>query len=180
MRAADVVVINKVAGAPEGAVDTILALKADLNPGAGLLTSDLVLNMEPEIDLAGKRVLVVEDGPTVTHGGMSHGAGLVAAREANPAEIIDPAPFAVGSIAGVYRDNPHLGPVLPAMGYAPQQRAELAETIAASGADLVINGSPADVASLLELTIPSVRVRYRWQAREGEDLLARVMALLTN
>jgi predicted GTPase len=127
--------------------------------------------------IRGKRVLVVEDGPTVTHGGMSYGAGWVAAKKYAAAEIIDPAPFAIGSIRETCEKFPHLQQVLPAMGYSEQQRAELKATIEASAVDVVINASPANLSQLLELSLPVAQVRYRFVIRSGIDLLARVCAL---
>lgn len=179
-RAADILVINKVAGASPADIEKILALKNRLNPDAELVLSDLEVSLaEPDLVL-GKRVLVVEDGPTVTHGGMAYGAGWVAAQKYLVAEIIDPRLHAAGSIAETFAANPHLRLVLPAMGYSEEQRSELKSTIEASGADVVINASPANIASLLELSLPVVQVRYRFTMRQGVDLLARTKGLLAD
>ena len=177
-RAADIVVINKVDQASPVDIETITALKAAINPGAELLTADLEVSVEDPDLIEGKRVLIVEDGPTVTHGGMGYGAGWVAARKYGAAEVIDPRAAAVGGIRDTYLAHPQLLAVLPAMGYSQQQRLELKTTIEASGAELVLNASPANIATLLDLTLPAVQVRYRFVAREGVDLLARVRALL--
>jgi len=178
-RAADILVINKVAQARLEDIDTILALRADLNPGAALVQSDLEVTVETPERLRGARTLIVEDGPTVTHGGMPWGAGWVAARKYGAGEIVDPRPHARGSIEATYAANPHLRQVLPAMGYSKAQRAELKATIEASGAELVLNASPADIGRLLDLKLPVVPVRYRFAVREGADIVARVRGMLS-
>ncbi len=173
-RCADILVINKVSGARAEDVAAIMGLHAKLNPDARVLQADLEVSVDQPQQLKGRRVLIVEDGPTVTHGGMGYGAGWVAARQYGVAEIIDPRPFAVGSIAETLERFTHLRQVLPAMGYSAAQVAELKATIEASGADVVLNGSPSDVGTLLQLALPVVRVRYRFTPREGADLLAEV------
>jgi predicted GTPase len=178
-RAADILVINKVANADPADIDKILTLKSRLNPLAELVKSDLEVSVEnPEL-IRGKRVLIVEDGPSVTHGGMPYGAGWVAAEKYEVGEIIDPAPWAVGSIRETLAANSHLRRVLPAMGYSQEQRSELKATIEASAADVVINASPASLAELLDLSLPVVQVRYRFVVREGVDLVSRVAGLLS-
>jgi predicted GTPase len=177
-RAADILVVNKVAQATPDAVQAILQLKEQLNPGAVLIQSDLLVEADRPEALAGRRVLVIEDGPTVTHGGMAYGAGFVAALQHGAAALVDPRPHAVGSIAATFTANPHLERVLPAMGYSAQQREELLATIAASGAEVVVDASPADLARLLGVELPVVRVSYRWVQRSGPELAARVRALL--
>ena len=178
-RAADILVINKVATASSADIETIIALKSRLNPGAELLHSDLEVSVEEAHKIRGKRVLIVEDGPTVTHGGMAYGAGWVAAGKYGAGEILDPEPFSVGSIRETFAANPHLRQVLPAMGYSEEQRAELKATIEVSGADVVINASPANITELLELSLPVVQVRYAFVPRKGVDIFSRVAALLT-
>jgi len=140
--------------------------------------SDLEVSIDQPGLVEGKRVLIVEDGPTVTHGGMPYGAGWVAAQQYEIAEVVDPRPHAVGSIRATFDSNTHLETVLPAMGYSEQQREELAATIEASGAEVVLNASPADIESLLDLSLPVARVAYRWVPREGADIMARVRSLL--
>ncbi len=159
-------------------IDLILALREQLNPAAQVLRADLEVSVEQPEQVAGRRVLIVEDGPTLTHGGMSHGAGWVAAQKYGAAEIVDPRASAVGSILDTLTRYPHLEPVLPAMGYSETQREELKRTIENSGAELVVNGSPADIAGLLQLSLPVVRVRYRFVPGEGVDLLGAVSAML--
>ena len=177
-RSADILVINKVAAAREEDIGTILALKEGLNPDADLVLSDLEVSVENPAQIRDKRVLVVEDGPTVTHGGMAYGAGMVAANKYGVADVIDPRPFAVGTLVDTFAANPHLQQVLPAMGYSIEQRGELKATIEASGADVVLNASPADIAGLLDLSLPVAQVGYRFAMRQGVDMVARIRALL--
>lgn len=178
LRAADILVINKVSSASAEDIARVLALRDELNPGAAVVQADLEVSVDEPAQLAGRRVLVVEDGPTVTHGGMTYGAGWVAAGQYGVGEIVDPRPAAVGSIRETLDRYPDLRRVLPAMGYSAGQRAELKATIEASGAEVVLNGSPSDIATLLGLSLPVVRVRYRFVPRTGADLLAAVTALL--
>jgi predicted GTPase len=121
--------------------------------------------------LVGRRVLVIEDGPTITHGGMPFGAGTVAAHHAGVTEFVDPRPVAVGSIAQVFETYPHIGPVLPAMGYGDEQLADLRATIEASGCDVVVNGSPFRLARLLDLDVEVRDAVYRY-ADAGAPTLA--------
>jgi len=144
---------------------------------ATVVTADSVVTLDPGPSLEGKRVLVVEDGPTLTHGGMSFGAGTVAARQEGAAELVDPRPCAKGTIAGVFAANPHLGAVLPAMGYSAQMLEDLGATIEAVGADVVVTGTPIDLARLLPTSSPVRRARY--EIREvGRPTLADALAPL--
>ena len=174
LRGADILVINKVSGADEEDIAKILALKAALNPAAQVMRSDLAVTVDQPELLQGKRVLVVEDGPSVTHGGMSYGAGWVAAQQYAPDMVVDPAPHAVGSIRETLDTFRHLYRVLPAMGYSQEQRAELKATIENSDAQVVINASPADIAALLDLSIPVAKVSYQFAPVAGADILAIV------
>ena len=178
-RAADIVVINKTGQASPADIEAVRALKADINPAADLLTADLEVSVAEPDRVRGRRVLIVEDGPTVTHGGMGYGAGWVAAHKYGAGEVVDPRTCAVGSLRDAYSEHPQLLAVLPAMGYSDNQRRELKATIENSGAELVLNASPANIADLLELSLPTVQVRYRFVPGEGADLLARVRALLS-
>ncbi len=160
---ADAFVINKVDTAlPEN----ILIVRENLrkmNPSAPIVEAASPIFVDNPMDILGKRVLVVEDGPTLTHGEMAIGAGWVAARRFGASEIIDPRPFAVGTIAATYEKYPTTGDVLPAMGYGDGQMRELEETINRSNADLVIIGTPIDLGRILDLNKPSQRVRYELQ-----------------
>jgi predicted GTPase len=168
--AADVAIINKVAQARPESLAEIRRRVQQCNPRAIVLTSSLAVEVDrPEL-IAGRRVLVVEDGPTLTHGGMAYGAGTIAARQYGAAEIIDPRPGAVGSVAQTLDEYAHLKKVLPALGYSPRQRQELAQTINNSGAEAVVDGSPARLDRLLGLALPVVRVRYRFQQVDGPPL----------
>ncbi len=178
LRAAHIVVISKVGMARPEDVAIVEANVRSANPSAPILHVDLRVRAEPEGAIAGRRVLVVEDGPTVTHGGMSFGAGTVAAREGGAAELIDPRPFAVGTIAEAFTHSPHLGAVLPALGYSEAQRRELAETIIRAAPDLVVDGSPAGVVEMLGLALPCVRARYTVEQVRGPALHALVEARL--
>jgi predicted GTPase len=180
LRGADMLVINKVSGASEQDVDRIRLLRDQLNPNAEIVTADLEVSVEKPELLGGRRVLVVEDGPSVTHGGMGYGAGWVAAQRYAPDTIVDPRGSAVGSVKETLENFEQLRDVLPAMGYSDSQRSELKESIETSGAEVVLNGSPADIASLLGLKLPVIQVRYRFVPREGADLLARVRSLLAS
>ena len=173
-RAADILVLSKVAQAAPDGLQTILELKAALNPAAATIQGDLEVTVPEPEELTGARVLIVEDGPTVTHGGMPYGAGWVAARQCHVAEIVDPRPHAVGSIAETFAANPHLQQVLPAIGYSEAQRDELRQTIEACGAEIVINASPADISPLLRPGTRVVPVGYRWVQWSGPDLLHEV------
>jgi carbamate kinase len=179
-RMADVLVINK---AGQVAADRLAALRSNLrslNPRAEIVMADLAVELAADDSerIRGRRVLVVEDGPTLTHGGMSFGAGTLAARRAGAAELIDPRAAAVGSIAEAYREFPHLGPVLPALGYSEQQRVELAETIDRCGAEVVVDASPCRLERLITMSRPVVRVGYRFEQLDGPDLLATVLQAL--
>jgi predicted GTPase len=160
---ADVVVINKVDSADAQAVLQVRRNIAAVNPRATVIEAASPIFVERPEQVRGKRVLVIEDGPTVTHGEMGYGAAWVAAQRFGAAEIIDPRPFARGSIAAVYQKYPTIGRVLPAMGYGKQQMKELQDTINRSDADLVLIGTPIDLGRLLKINKPSQRVRYDLQ-----------------
>jgi predicted GTPase len=173
LRMADVCVVNKVDSAPPGGVDAVLASICEANPRARIVLAASPFEVEDDgAAIAGKRVLAVEDGPTLTHGEMGYGAAVLAARAHRAAELVDPRPFAVGSIADTFEAHPHLGAVLPATGYGRAQMEELRETIARSGADLVLVGTPIDLRRLIELDKPALRVSYRLQEVGPETLAA--------
>jgi predicted GTPase len=162
-RTADVFVINKVDTAAHEDVLAVHANLRKLQPDAVILEGASPLFVDDPGAIRGKRVLVVEDGPTLTHGEMAYGAGWVAARRFGAAEIVDPRPFAVGSIKETYAKYPTTGDVLPAMGYGDEQMKELEQTINNADVDLVIIGTPIDLGRLLTIDKPSQRVRYELQ-----------------
>ena len=161
-RQADVVVVNKAATAGDDAVANAIEHVRAVNPSAAIIRAESRVQLDDPKAVRDKRILVVDDGPTLTHGGMSHGAGYVAAVAAGASEILDPRPFAVPNIASVFERFPHLGHVLPAMGYSEEQRLALRQTIEASHAECVVAGTPIDLASVLGLEIPVVRARYAY------------------
>ena len=160
LRMADVVVINKVDSAEAHNVEQVLENIEAVNPMATVIFAKSPPKLEDGRDLVGKRVLVVEDGPTLTHGEMPFGAGLVAARNAGAAKIVDPRPYAVGSIKETLDKWPQLTNVLPAMGYSDGQLGELATTINAAECDVVVSGTPIDLGRLIPSRRPIRRVRY--------------------
>jgi predicted GTPase len=169
VRIADVVIINKVQTADR---ENILRVKENcrrLNPRARIMEAASTITIDAAGDLRGKRALVVEDGPTVTHGGMAFGAGLIAAED-HGALIVDPRPVAVGSIAETFRHYPHLTKVLPAMGYTPEQVRELEATINNADCDVVITGTPIDLHRVLKVDKPIVRARYEMMEIGRPDL----------
>lgn len=163
LRMADVVVLNKIDTADRAGIEAELDAVRSVNPDAAVVMAASPTTVEDPSLVRGKRVLVVEDGPTLTHGGMTYGAGTVAARQLGAAELIDPRPFAVGEIKATFDAYPDIGVLLPAMGYSEQQLDDLATTINASGADTVVIGTPIDLRRVLELEPPAVRVRYDLQ-----------------
>jgi len=174
LRAADVVVINKIETADGEDVDTVRNNVASANPGATVIEAASPIFVEDPNAIRGKRVLVVEDGPTLTHGEMSYGAGVVAARRFGAAEIVDPRPYAVGSILETYEKYPTTGDVLPAMGYGQEQVGELEQTIDNTPCDLVIVATPIDLRRVVTIGKPSQRVRYEMQ-EVGRPNLADVL-----
>lgn len=173
-RTADVIVINKVDTANPEAIIQVRDSLNKLNPSAVVIEAASPLFVDDPAAIQGKRVLVVEDGPTLTHGEMAYGAGWVAARRFGAAEIIDPRPFAVGSIQATFAKYPTTGNVLPAMGYGAQQTSELEETINKTDADLVIIGTPIDLSRVLKIDKPFQRVRYELQ-EIGQPTLAEIL-----
>ena len=174
VRTADVLVLNKIDSADLADVETARSIARDLNPGATIVEAASPLFVDDGAQILGKRVLVVEDGPTLTHGEMAYGAAWVAARKYGAAEIIDPRPYAVGSIKETFEKYPTTGDVLPAMGYGEEQTRELAETIDKVPADLVLIGSPIDLRRLIEIKKPAQRVRYELQ-EIGEPTLEDIL-----
>ena len=160
LRIADVAVINKIDSAPPAGIEAVKANIAKLNPTAAVISADSEIHVTSPETIKGKRVLVIEDGPTLTHGDMKIGAGVVAAERFGAAEIVDPRPYAVGSLAKTYESYPHLGAVLPAMGYGDQQIQDLAQTIENTPCDSVIVATPIDLGRLIDISKPNTRVSY--------------------
>jgi predicted GTPase len=180
-RRADILVISKAGSAEPGALEGIRERAAELNPDAPLCTADLEIQVDKPDRLQGQRVLVIEDGPTVTHGGMSFGAGSVAAKRAG-ATPVDPGPYAVGTIRDTFEAYPHMGRILPAMGYSEAQREALAETInaccKAENVSCIVDASPARLDLMLHLDVPLARVVYRFRQIDGPALDQLVRKLL--
>ena len=157
---ADVLVINKVNTADAAAVAGLRAAAAEFNHNAMLVETASTITLDDPAAVAGKRALVIEDGPTVTHGGMGYGAGAIAAREHGAVELVDPRPYAVGSIDDTLKAYPHLSEVLPAMGYSAGQLADLQATVAAADCDVVVVATPIDLSRLIDIPHPTVRASY--------------------
>jgi predicted GTPase len=177
LRMADAAVINKIDSARPEDVETVRRNVAAANPRARVVLAASPITVENSEAIRGRRVLVVEDGPTLTHGGMSYGAGFLAAQRYGAAEIVDPRPHAVGSLAETFRRYPHTGPVLPAMGYGPRQIEETAATIAATPCDMVLVATPVNLARVMDIARPSLRVRYELE-EIGRPHLGDVLAPL--
>jgi predicted GTPase len=179
LRRADVVVINKVDTADKEDIETVRQNVSKTNPSAAIVEAACQVSViEPEL-VKGRRVLVVEDGPTLTHGEMKYGAGVVAARHFGAEELVCPKPFAVGSIRSTYEKYPHMSNLLPAMGYSETQRRELQETINRVPCDLVLVATPIDLARVIEINKPTLRVRYEVKelSRPGlAEFLSRIEA----
>jgi len=170
VRRADVVVINKVSTATAEGLAEVRENVADLNPSAIVVEADSPITVDDPEAIGGKKVLVIEDGPTLTHGGMAYGAGAVAARQHGAAELVDPRPYAVGSIAETFAKYPQTEYVLPAMGYGDEQVRELEATVKATPCDLVLIGTPIDLRRLIEFDKPAMRVTYDLAERGKPDL----------
>ena len=175
LRMADVCVVNKVDSATREGIDAVLASIHAHATEARIVLAASPFQIEGDADdILGKRVLAIEDGPTLTHGEMTYGAAVLAARQHGASELLDPRPFAVGLIARTFEDYPEVGPLLPAMGYGKQQMDDLRETIARSDADLVLIGTPIDLRRLIEIDKPALRVTYRLQEL-GEPTLRALL-----
>jgi predicted GTPase len=175
LRMGDVIVINKVDTAEPANVDRVEATARALNPRAVIIRAESPVTVDDPAAIEGKRVLVIEDGPTLTHGEMTYGAGVVAARAHGASEIVDPRPYASGSLTRVYDRYP-VGPVLPAMGYSEEQIDELERTIDSAPVDVVVIATPVDLAKVADIRKPSVRVRYELSEAAGSPTIAEVLA----
>jgi predicted GTPase len=177
-RMADAIVINKVDSATPEQVEEVERSAAELNPDAMVIRARSPVTLEDGADLRGKRVLVIEDGPTLTHGEMLYGAGVVAAKQQGAAEIVDPRELAVGSMKDIYAKY-RIGPVLPAMGYSDEQLGEFESMINAAPADVVVIATPIDLRKLVSIDKPAFRAFYELEEAEGsptiEDALRPVL-----
>jgi predicted GTPase len=178
LRMADVVVVAKSDAAQPEAVARVTDAARAANPRATIVRGASPIRLDDPEAVRGKRVLVVEDGPTTTHGGMPYGAGYRAATEAGAATVVHPRPYAAAEIAALYAEYPHLGPVLPAMGYTAAQLDSLARSINAAPADVVVAGTPIDLAALAPLNKPVVRARYEYADVESPGLAGVVEKFL--
>jgi predicted GTPase len=170
LRMADVIVVAKVNSAADADIQGVIGAARAINPAAPIVRVASLVTTDDPSRIRGRRALVVEDGPTVTHGGMAYGAGYVAATQGHAAAIVDPRSAAVGEIAAVYAQYPHIGAVLPAMGYHASQLAALRDTINQADADVVVVATPCDLAALIAINKPVVRVHYEL-AEMGEPRL---------
>jgi predicted GTPase len=175
LRMADVIVVTKVDSAPADALAAVMRNARRANPRAPLLRAALEIRLDDPAAVRGRRALVVEDGPTLTHGGMAHGAGLIAAQRAGAAAIVDPRACAAPQIMHVFAQYPHIGPVLPALGYSREQLEALRLTIEAADAEVIVAATPVDLASLLRLRAPVARVRYEYRDLDAPGL-AQIVA----
>ena len=163
IRRADVLIINKVNTAEKENIELVRKNVLKINPNAKIIEGVSTVTVEDKNKISGKKVLVIEDGPTVTHGSMPYGAGMIAAKDAGVSEIVDPRTFAVGSIVDTFDKYTHLTNVLPAMGYGKKQMNELEKTINNSDVDVVVSGTPIDITRVINPKKPIVRVRYGWR-----------------
>jgi len=175
---ADIAVINKVDSADPQDVERLKQTIARHNPRARIILADSIVSAENGESMQGKRVLVVEDGPTLTHGNMTFGAGVIAARRYGAAEMVDPRPYLVGSLRDTFEAYPKIGKVLPAMGYGDQQVKDLEATIEACDCDLVVSATPIDLTRLVKIQKPILRVRYDYQDNSKPTLGDSVMEML--
>ncbi len=162
LRMADIILVTKANSASDADIQQVTETAQHINPTAIIARSASPVQLDQPELVRGKRVLVVEDGPTITHGGMPYGAGYVAATQAQAAEIVDPRAVAVDDIATIYARYPHIGSVLPAVGYHASQLAALRDTINAADVDVIVSGTPCDLAALIEIDKPLVRARYEF------------------
>lgn len=178
LRMADVVLVAKSQSVPDDTVRQSIDRIRRINPDAAIIRGASPVTLDDPDLVKGRRALVVDDGPTITHGGMPYGAGYVAATEAGAAEIIDPREAALGEIADVYRTYPHIGTVLPAVGYGASEVEALRKTIEAAAPDIVVSGTPCDLSALIDLSVPIVRARYSYAEVDSPGLEDRVVEFL--
>ncbi|MHC4942347.1 MAG: cyclic 2,3-diphosphoglycerate synthase [Planctomycetota bacterium] len=176
----NLIIINKMDQAKTEDVESILANLKNVNPKAAVVKADSPLTVADPSQIKDKRVLVVEDGPTLTHGGMKIGAGTVAARQHGAKELVDPRPYLVGTLKETFQKYPDIGTLLPAMGYGDEQCADLQATIDKCDCDVVVIGTPIDLGRIIKIGKPSVRVLYELAERDGnqmEDLVKKAIGM---
>lgn len=178
LRMADIVLVGKANSASDADIQRVTESAHAINPDAPIIRTASKVRLDHPEQVRGKRVLVVEDGPTITHGDMPYGAGFVAATQAQPAEIVDPRRFATAELAEVYRHYPHIGKVLPAVGYHPAQMRALQQTLNAADADIVVSATPCDLAALIEIDKAVVRARYEFAETCEPGLTGSILAFL--
>ncbi|HIP57190.1 MAG TPA: GTPase [Ignisphaera aggregans] len=169
VRMANAIIITKVSQARAEDVETIVKNVREINPKAHIIKADMEIHVDKPELISGKRVVVIEDSPTVTHGGLPYGAGYVAAKKYG-AEIVDPKPYAVGIIKRMFEEYKHIGPVLPSTGYTPDQLRDLEETLRRIDCDVIVLGTPADIAKLIRIDKPVVRVSFELKIVEGPTI----------
>jgi len=169
VRLANAIIITKISQARREDVELIVNNVRKINPSAKICKADMEVTVDKPSLIEGKRVVVIEDSPSVTHGGLPYGAGYVAAKKYG-AEVIDPRPYAVGIIKRMYEEYPHMGPVLPSTGYTPEQLRDLAETIKRIDCDAIVLGTPADLTQLIKFDKPVVKVSYELKVVEGPSI----------
>lgn len=178
LRMADIVVINKEDSARKGQITKVVRAVKAVNPRAVIIHAESPLSVSDPDSIRGKRVLVVEDGPTVTHGNMAYGAGRIAAERFGAGAIVNPKPYVTGSLAREFRNAGHLEDVLPAMGYSHEQLKELEEAVNAADCDAVVSGTPIDLSRIISANKPIIRVKYRLRETSKPDLEAATTEVL--
>jgi predicted GTPase len=175
---ADVAIINKVDSAIPENVEKVRRTIEQNNPRAQIVLADSALSGENTSQIKGKRVLAVEDGPTLTHGEMEYGAGVIAARRFGAAQLIDPRPYLIGTLKETFKKYPRIGSLLPAMGYSPQQIKDLEDTINRTDCDLVISATPIELSRLISINKPCIQIRYEYKDNSEPTLEAILKARL--
>jgi len=170
VRMANAVIVNKISQARPENVNIVIKNIRSINPKVHIVKADMEVYVEKPSLISGKRVVVVEDSPSVTHGELPYGAGYVAAKKYNASEIVDPRPYAKGVIKKMYEEYPHMGPVVPSTGYTPKQLRDLEDTLNAVKADVVILGTPADITKLINVNKPVIHVKYELKVIEGPSI----------
>ncbi len=179
LRMADVIVVNKVGSARKENVERVVENCKKANPRAKMILADSRIHVDKPELIKNKRVIVVEDGPSVTHGGLSYGAGYIAAKIYGASKIVDPRPYAVGDLKRAYEEYRHMGPVVPSLGYGERQIRDLEETLNNAEADVIILGTPSDISRYLKLNKPVVKVFYELVEISGPSLGEIVEEFLT-